>query len=424
MKKNKVYSLIIFFVFMIASLSGNSIIQLVGTIFFLIVIMCSDFNTSFLTTVCLVPSVAMLQVPWVGVGLIGIGSCLLAIRRRYVQVVNKKIVILFSIVWIITFFRIVEGNFYDMILLFLVFGTYCLCLGVINDESIDGKDAIYSFRYGCLLMVCGMLIQFVVKGAADGRLRALSDDSNYTATMLMVLLLISLFAYGYKIRLKNNFLYMIISIVMAMLTGSRGFLLGLGIVCVVLAIRGLIKREERKITFFVLFGAVALIAMYFLHINFAVSLYDKTIGRTLNLKSNYHSGSFMDISSGRFFLWDYYWEHKIVNIIDFLFGTGFHNYYTIESGGYGLAAHNMYISGIIGVGFVGLLCIIILYFLLWFKREKKQNEKVFILIPISVFIVYIFLDGLFDVRLIYYIFFTVSLTKIYSAQTSSKKACI
>lgn len=424
MKKNKVYSLIIFFVFMIASLSGNSIIQLAGTIFFLIVIMCSDFNTSFLITVCLVPSVAMLQVPWVGVGLIGIGSCLLAIRRRYVQVVNKKIVILFSIVWIITFFRIVEGNFYDMILLFLVFGTYCLCLGVINDESIDGKDAIYSFRYGCLLMVCGMLIQFVVKGAADGRLRALSDDSNYTATMLMVLLLISLFAYGYKIRLKNNFLYMIISIVMAMLTGSRGFLLGLGIVCVVLAIRGLIKREERKITFFVLFGAVALIAMYFLHIDFAVSLYDKTIGRTLDLKSNYHSGSFMDISSGRFFLWDYYLEHKIVNIIDFLFGTGFHNYYTIESGGYGLAAHNMYISGIIGVGFVGLLCIIILYFLLWFKREKNQNEKVFILIPISVFIVYIFLDGLFDVRLIYYIFFTVSLTKIYSAQTSSKKACI
>lgn len=422
MRRDRAYGLIIFLVFMVATLTDNSIVQLIGTALFLVVIVWNDFSTSFLIIMCLVPSLAMLEVPWIGVGLIGIGNCILSIRRRYVRFVNVNTIVLFGIVFGITFFRIVEGNFFDMILVLLVFGTYCLCLGIIKDESIEWKNIIYSFRYGCLLMIFGMIIQFVVKGASDGRLRALSDDSNYTAAILLVLFLISLFAYGYKIKLKNNFFYMIISILMATLTGSRGVMLGLGIACVFLATRGLIKKEERKITAFMGIAVLLLIVMYFLNIDFAVNLYDKTIGRTLNLKSNYQSGNFMDISSGRFFLWNYYWNEKIVSIKDLLFGTGFYNYYTIENGGYGLAAHNMYISGIIGVGLVGLFCMMMLYFLLWFRNGKKQSEKAFILIPLSIFIVYIFLDGLFDIRLIYYIFLTVSLTKVYKIQNVSQKS--
>ena len=116
---------------------------------------------------------------------------------------------------------------------------------------------------------------------------------------------------------------------------------------------------------------------------------------------SYSNGDFMDITSGRFFLWKYYWANKVTNIKEFLFGIGFYNYYLAENGGYGLAAHNMYLSGIIGVGFIGQLAMMSL-FLSFFDRVSLGviKNKAFLAIPIGVFTEYMMLDGLFDQRII------------------------
>ena len=414
MKIDRIYGLLFFFVFMIASLANNNIIQLVGTVLFLLAISFSSFEVALLLIICLVPSIAIVQVPFIGVGLIGIGSFILSIRKGYILQVPKKILLCFLIVFSITFFRIFEGNYNDVLQFLLVFSSYSLITSVITNDIIDYIEIIYSFRFGCLLMIFGMIAQFIVKGATDGRLCALNDDCNYTAAVLIVLFFISVFSFGYKLFLRNNVFYMIISLIMGGLTGSRGFILGIGVTLFFIAVRGLRKKEERKIVILAIGGIVLIVLMYFMKVRFVVNLYDNTIGRTFELRNTYQNGNFMDISSGRFFLWDYYLKNKITSLPELLFGTGFYNYYTIQNGGYGLAAHSLYISGIIGIGIVGLICVMILYFSILCNRERKRGERGFILIPISIFIVYIFLDGIFDIRLLYYMLITVSLMEVYN----------
>lgn len=403
MTKSRVYATLLYFIFMFSAIFSINILQLIGAILYVLIICILDYEESTYLTVILSPSVAIVSIPWIGVSLLGIGSFILCVRTHVFRAIDNNLFFLFSIVFMITGSRLIDGNIFDCVLFMLVILTLLLCQSLLKNENIKNTQLIYSYRFGCLLMIIGMIFDYIFIGGTMGRFRAVADDCNYTAAALYVVFIISLISFGYSLRLMHNTFYLIISLVFGLSTGSRGFMLTVGLALAFFGIRGLIKRGDRKITFLSIIGVLALIVMYIFNVSSVVKLYDVTVGRTLSLKNSYSQGNFMDITSGRLFLWDYYWTNKVTNLREFLFGTGFHNYYLTENGGYGLAAHNMYISGIIGVGLIGLLVVIMLY-LSFFKKKNIGviTNWVFLAIPIGIFIEYIMLDGLFDQRIIIY----------------------
>lgn len=403
MTKSRVYATLLYFIFMFSAIFSSNILQLIGAVLYVLIICILDSEESAYFTVILSPSVAIVAIPWIGVSLLGIGSFILCVRTHLFRAIDKKLFFLFSIVLVITGSRLINGNYFDCILFVLVISTFLLCKYMYKQEIISDKQIICSYRFGCLLLIIGMIFEYIFIGGKMGRLRAVADDCNYTAAALYVVFIISLVSFGYNIKLKHNTFYLVISLVFGLATGSRGFMLTVGVSLAFFGIRGLIKKGDRKITFLSGLGVVVIGLMYFFNVSSVVKLYEVTIGRTLKLGHAYSQGSFMDITSGRFFLWNYYWTNKVNNLCELLFGTGFHNYYLPENGGYGLAAHNMYLSGIIGIGLIGLVSMIIMY-MSFFNKENlgRINNRVFLAIPLGIFVEYTMLDGLFDQRISVY----------------------
>lgn len=414
MTKSNGFGLVLYLIFMISSLLSNTLLQLIGTILYILVLISLKKEDSVLILVILSPSIAIVSFPWIGVGLLGVGSFILCVKLQTFRTFPIKYIAPILIVFIITLSRMINGNYYDFILFILVLSTFALCKKIYLDQKFKKKKLIYAYRYGCMLLMFGMVADYLINGGNNGRFRALGDDCNYTAISLFVVFMISLIAYGYSIDLKNNKFYLIISLIFGLLTGSRGFMLAVGVAFAFFGIRGIVKKGDRRIIVLAIIGILIIIGLYFMNFSFAVNLYNATIGRTINYMESYSNGDFMDITSGRFFLWKYYWANKVTNIKEFLFGIGFYNYYLVENGGYGLAAHNMYLSGIIGVGFIGLLAMMSL-FLSFFDRVSLGviKNKAFLAIPIGVFTEYMMLDGLFDQRIIIYMLMAASLANCF-----------
>lgn len=403
MIKSRIYATILYFIFMFSALFSINILQLLAAVLYLVVICILDCEEAAYLTVILSPSVAIVSIPWIGVSLLGIGAFILCFRTHMFEFIDRKIFFLFSIVLMITGSRLIDGNYFDLLICVLVISTFMMCKYMYSQEVVEKKQIIYSYRFGCLLLIIGMLFEYTFFGGYMGRLRALSDDCNYTAAILYVVFIVSLVSFGYNLKLEHNTFYLLLSLVFGLATGSRGFMLTVGLALVFFGIRGLNKRGDRKIIILSGLGFIAIVLMYFFNVSTVVRLYDATIGRTLTLSNAYSQGSFMDVSSGRFFLWDYYWSNNITNLVKLLFGSGFHNYYLPENGGYGLAAHNMYISGIIGIGLIGLASMIIIY-MSFFNKENLGliNNRVFLAIPLGILVEYTMLDGLFDQRISVY----------------------
>lgn len=403
MTKSRVYATLLYFIFMFSAIFSSNILQLIGAVLYVLIVCILDSEESAYFTVILSPSVTIVSIPWIGVSLLGIGSFILCVRTHVFRAIDKKLLFLFPIVLMITGSRLIDGNIFDIVMFVLIIPTLLLCQSLLKNENIKNIHLIYSYRFGCLLLIIGMIFDYIFLGGTMGRFRAVADDCNYTAAVLYVVFIISLISFGYSLELKHNTFYLMITLVFGLSTGSRGFMLTVALILAFFGIRGLIKRGDRKITFLSIIGALALIVMYIFKVSSVVKLYDVTVGRTLALRNSYSQGDFMDITSGRLFLWDYYWTNKVTDLREFLFGTGFHNYYLPENGGYGLAAHSLYISGIIGVGLIGLLIVIILYLSFFNKKNiGTVTNWVFLAIPIGIFIEYIMLDGLFDQRIIIY----------------------
>ena len=410
------FGIIVFILFLVATLTQNKIIQLLGVILFFYAVILCDIENSIILLVMLAPNIAIIKFPWINFGILRVGFGILLFRLQiWRELKNIKLIVAGVIVAVITLSRVVYGNFYDFITYLFEYATIIFCIYVAQNDIFDVKKIINSFKYGCLLMLFSMLVHYTISQGADGRPRALGDDSNYTAIIFLVLFIISFICYIYKFDTKYNLVYMLIGLAAGLFTGSRGFLLSLIIIMVIEAVRGFFYRNERFVTYIILTLFFIVTLLYLLRFEPVVLLFDKTIGRTLNLKSNYNSGDFMDITSGRVFLWKYYISHKITGVKELMFGTGFHNYHLIENGGYALEAHNMYISGTIGVGLIGL-CIMLYFFgyIISIGLKKSKNNWIILLVPIGVMVEYFFLDGLFDIRIPIYLLVMVCVSKLFS----------
>ena len=106
-------------------------------------------------------------------------------------------------------------------------------------------------------------------------------------------------------------------------------------------------------------------------------------------------------------MWPYYLNQLCTSSRTILCGFGV-NSYLPEHGGYGLVAHNSFISGLMGFGIIGTALVIFSYAALIFSERPSSkttaSQKIMALsVLLSVVLGYFFLDGLMDVRLSMYL---------------------
>ena len=117
----------------------------------------------------------------------------------------------------------------------------------------------------------------------------------------------------------------------------------------------------------------------------------------------------------------YYMALTLKDMSIFYFGKGFYNYFKEENGGFGLAAHNMYVSSIVGVGIIGTILILLLYFSIIKNHIKGIHRKYIVSfgsIVAAIMVCYFFLDGILETRFVSYFAIMILLIKIWSYNES------
>lgn len=407
----------------------NAALQLIGCAIILGMIIISPTDKSILYVMAMIPNAAAYTVSDIGIGFLGVSFLILLIKFcgnkcRWSLRISTSLITISLYLLLLSFLRVTNGNFYDFAVfiqtLFIVVAWYNILPLLKERKAIEMIDF---FRFGCILMTIGMIVLYPVKTDTIGRFRAVLDDCNYTGGVCCFLLGISLLTYCYKLPLKKNTFFVYFAILSGLMTGSRGFLLSVGVLVLILLITRAFGKHTKKfiIAFFaliILFGG-----LYVAGFGPAVSVYNNTIGRTETLSEDHEEGQFMDVTSGRLVLWAFYLDKAITDKSILYFGRGFQNYFEEENGGAGLAAHNMFISSIMGVGIIGTILIILLYHKtlahMGLKKVKGRIRISFYALILSITVNYFFLDGMLDARYISYFAIMVILIQLYLEQSKS-----
>ena len=416
---------IIYLIMAAGALLGIDVVQLFGFLLFCFFVLRSDLNDGMAQIMALVPNIAVMSSSVTGLLGVAFAIILLKIILRQGMKVSVRVMCLMSLLYLfcISALRISGGNIYDFALVCQVVIVVITWTSLLQEMTSD--DAILYidyFRFGCLLMAFGMLISYPFAANSIGRFRAISDDCNYTGAVMCVLLGISLLVFCYKLPLRHNTFYMIVAVIMGLATGSRGFMLSTAIILIILLFTKSFGQKTAKIVVLSLFLMAVVYVLYLVHFGPVMTIYDNTIGRTMDLQDNYNEGDFMDVTSGRAVLWAYYMLEAVNDPKIMVWGRGFYDYFLEENGGFGLAAHNMYISSIIGIGIVGTLLVLIMYFSILrteFVRNDRKINIAFSSIIIALLVNYFFLDGMLELRLITYHAMVVMMMIIYKANIKS-----
>lgn len=400
---------ILYFIMAVGSLTGVGLIQIIGFAVFLLFVFSSNIRDAMAQIMILVPNIAVMSISS-GSGLLGLAFGVIVIKLMVGSKSNISIlpmcVVTLAYLFTISALRLFGGNIYDFALVgqvALVVVAWTSLLKYMSTE--DAVKYIDFFRFGCLLMAVGMLIAYPFEQDPIGRFRAVGDDCNYTGAVMSVLLGISLLTFCYKLPLKHNLFYMALAALMGLATGSRGFMLSAAIIMMVLLFTRSFGKKSAKIVMVILFLMASVYALYLAGVGPVVTVYDNTIGRTIELEESHNDGDFMDVTSGRAVLWAYYMAQARKDPGILYFGRGFYNYFKEENGGFGLAAHNMYVSSIIGIGVIGTILVLIMYYSILksgFIRKPRRINWAFSSIIIALLVNYFFLDGMLELRLITY----------------------
>ena len=371
----------------------------------------------------MVPNIAVMSLS--SIGLLGLAFVVLLIKlsanQHYGIHVKPIVLIILAYLLTLTATRLFNNNYYDFALMIQVAVVVITWTSLLKKSaSEDAFLYIDYFRYGCLLMSLGMLVSYPFEAEPIGRLKAVLDDCNYTGAVMCVLLAVSLLTYCYKLPLKNNMFYMAVAVIMGLTTGSRGFILSTAVILVLLLLTKSFGKRSARIVILTLFLMAVVYGLYLYGFSSITTIYNNTIGRTIDLQETHMEGDFMDATSGRSILWAYYWDEALKDNDIFLWGRGFYNYFLEANGGFGLAAHNMYISSIIGIGIIATVLVLLMYFSIlktnFFKRSQKINIA-FSSIIIALLVNYFFLDGMLEIRLITYHAIVALMMMIYKTKT-------
>lgn len=406
----------------------NTGLQLIGCSIILCMILISTTEKGILYVMAMIPNAAAYTVSSVGVGFLGLSFMILLIKvcgikyKWYLKISTNLIAVSLYLL-LLSILRVKDGNYYDFALfiqtLFIVVAWYNILPLLKKREAIEMIDF---FRFGCILMTIGMIALYPFKTDNIGRFRAVLDDCNYTGGVCCFLLGISLLSYCYSLPLKNNNFYIFFAILSGLMTGSRGFLLSVGVLVLILLLTRSFGKHTKKFIGAFIVLLVFLGGLYLSGFGPAVSAYNNTIGRTEKLNAGHSEGQFMDVTSGRLVLWAYYINKVTEDKSILYFGRGFQNYFTEENGGAGLAAHNMFISSIMGVGLFGTFLIFLLYHksiaYTGLKKVKGRIRISFYALILSITVNYFFLDGMLDARYVSYFAIMVILIQLYEEQQS------
>lgn len=426
-KKNsiKVIVTIAFLFLLVGGIIDNPFLQLIGCVIILGMVAICPADKGILFVLAMVPNSAAFTVSAVGVGFLGLSFLLLLMKisgNKYGWHLRIPSTFVFVglFLLLLSSLRMLDGNYYDFALFFQTLIVVLAWFSIL--PSLNQKDAIEIinyFRFGCILMTIGMIVLYPFKEDNIGRFRAVLDDCNYTGGVCCALLGISLLTYCYKLPLRKNPFYIFLAVVSGLMTGSRGFLLSATVLLLVLLFTNSFGRHTKKfiLAFFVLLGFSG--GLYLSGFGPAVFVYDNTIGRTVTLEEEHTDGQFMDVTSGRLVLWAYYFDKATNDQSILFFGRGFHNYDKEVNGGFGMVAHNMFLSSIMGVGIIGTVLIILLYHSIanmGLRKVKKRIGMSFYSLIISVTVDYFFLDGILDARYVSYFAIMVILLQLYQEQ--------
>lgn len=414
---------------MLGGVFENIGLQALGCLLLVFFIISSRPQSALLYIMAMLPNATSYTISSVGSNFLGLSFLIVLLKIASGQMGWKVripgiLLIIGLYLAFLSFTRVLSGNFYDFAIIcqaMIVVAAWFSILGSINES---GKIQLISmFRYGFILMLIGMIVQFPFQTENIGRFRAVLDDCNYTGAACSFMLGITVITNCYKLPIKKNTFYMGLAIIAGLMTGSRGFMLSSGIILAILLFTNSFGKRTGRYVFVMLLLVSFAYILYLIGWGPVVSVYDNTIGRTIDLQDSYQDGQFMDVTSGRTLLWAYYMGIALADNSIFLFGKGFYNYFTIENGGYGLASHNMYVSSIIGIGLIGTILLLVLYFSIIKTNNCLHNKKLTIAycsLVIGALTSYFFLDGILDTRLISYFAMTVMLMTVYSSYIKRK----
>lgn len=420
--RTKTIAAIAFIIMAFAGVLDSTILHILGMCVLIVSLFLLTRFEAILLTVIFTPNLALLTLSTKGLGLIGFVYLALFMKMILISRVRlrikKSIFIPFLYLISLTSTRFFSGNYYDFFIIIEVFLILFTWDYILDVGSIDLFKYVFdAYGFGCVLLLIGMFINLLGNNASLMRMTAIQDDANFCSMAFIVLFSCALNSFTYKLDVRHSILYIIISLIGGAATGSRGFFVALVIVLSLFVLVGTLSRNARKAVYLVIFLVVFGFVMYLLRVSAFVNAYDNTINRTLQLRNTYRTGDFMDVSSGRFFLWKYYIDYIRNNKGVLIWGRGFKDYYLTQNGGYsGMSAHNSYIASIIGVGIIGSILLMIAYISLLRGRlriSKKQGLS-FLSIAIGTTVGYFFLDGILDLRLIMSFVMTGVMCRIYT----------
>lgn len=384
---------------------NNVYIKIFGVAISLFLMIVSNQKKAYDFLAFLTPNLMLLSYKNDGFGLIilcyFIAFGKLIIKKRIP--ISSKYLLFTVILLMITSSRIINSNMHDVVLLSGILSSIYLWINYIYNSSIEEKkNVVLFFSYGTMCLLFGMVYQYYFVNGMT-RFEGFLDDSNYTSAVFAVVISVMLYFIVNKVNFKYKYIFLFFSLIGGLITGSRGFLVTLASILIIYYFCGIFHKKYRKVFHYSFIIAILIVFLFILHFGPIVNLYEKTIGRTIELKNNYSKGNFMDITSGRLFLWKYYLNIIFSNSNLLLFGSGFNKYHLIENGGYGLVAHNSLISGLMGFGIIGTISIIFLFFGLF------RGKKIYIIdlsLIVSFLIPYMFIEGILDFRLTLYMAIT------------------
>lgn len=278
---------------------------------------------------------------------------------------------------------------------------------------VSTQGALKSFVWGTCSSIIMAFVYHAINGSLfSGYFGGIANDRNYYGVLISVCICICILSiFEQKMGIKNNFhlyLCLFVCFLGLILSGSRTLILALIFPALIVFINlmDLKKIWYAILLFFVFAIIVAILSTYFSQsVDFIVGrMTDDTVGT----------------GSGRFSIWQYYFELYIHSGIGVLFGNG-PSYKVFSSSLFEAVAHNTYLEGLYGLGIVGLLSVLSM-FVFMYRMICDEHKKRFVLwLPlINVLFCYLGIDGLFSNRMTILVF--VSLLIIASGSTEEHMA--
>ena len=418
--------------FVLGAIASLTILRIFALLLLLTLLLIQSEDRSIKLLFGLAPVQAIVVLTDSGISLLGVCYLLLFVKRLLTKRFKIECSYFFAIVplLLISVALFVQyKTFYDFAIICEI-SVVILYLSAITKEknSTFFSELLSAFLVGAFACSINIFFMRVMSGNLGDRANGILDNANYIAITFVVASLLCLIRFVRKRRDVRDIIAFLFFLFMLLITGSRGAILAIAGGLLWILFFGLYRYRKTRLILFVLLLAFGVsFVLYLAGFPAIVNIYDNLVLRTLNGLDRGSQGYFMDVSSGRLTLWNYYINAFNHMGIQKLFGLGSDRYYLASNGGYDFYAHNVFIGALMGIGALGLAFSILLYIIFYKKISKEikkpcQKSVIVLSLFVSIIIGYFFLDGIFDLRLVVYIVIACALKKaLFLAETQNQK---